>query len=371
MSTILSVQELPFDALTLLSSLPMPVLLIGDDNKVFAANEASEHLFDRSNMRIKGRKVDDIVQFKDSRINAAICDNEEDISAQNMEIVTPVGNIFVDLWVTSLPLHSNWRILMIIKRTAKRDYIGDHSEAGDQLALGAPAILSHEIKNPLAGIKGAAQFLSKKADGSAKAMTQLIVDEVDRIARLLDQMQNLGNKTPVNFKAENIHIILDQMVQSIKVANPKFPDIMCHYDPSLPDVYVDYDAVLQILINLVQNAIDACENVDTPKIIVSTRYVMSGALREASEDGENRKTIKLPIEVTISDNGPGVPQHIKNELFTPFVSTKRDGQGLGLAIVRKFVRQLNSRILYERDEKRETTIFRLLLPMSVEVKADV
>jgi len=350
------------DGRAILSALPVPILLIAN-NDIIVANSASEDFFSQSKKRLEGKKLSDIVKFNDERINEAIQLKNNNLSAQNMEILLPKGMVQVDIWISEIDMPPASKILMIMKRHIKRDYIGDHSEAGDQFALGAPAILSHEIKNPLAGIKGAAQFLSKTGDESTHSMTQLIVTEVDRIARLLDQMQNLGNQTPAKFNEENIHIILDQAVQSIKVANPDFPDIICRFDPSLPDIYVDYDAVLQILINLIQNAIDACKNIEEPKIIISTRFVLSGALRRANDD-ESHQTIKLPIEVMIKDNGPGIPKHIENELFTPFVTTKREGQGLGLAIVRKFIRQLNSRILHERDDKNGMTIFRILLPMA-------
>ena len=348
----------------ILSALPVPILLVNEKNCIVKANDSCEDFFERSKNRIEGRPVEQIITFSDRRVNDALAAMNNDLSAQNMEIITPSENILVDIWINALHSHHNMRIIMIVKRREKRDYIGDHSEAGDQLAMGAAAILSHEIKNPLAGIKGAAQFLAKKADGSGLAMTNLIVTEVDRIARLLDQMQNLGNNKPVQFEKENIHIILDQALQSIRITNPNFPNIITRYDPSLPNIYADYDAVLQILINLIQNAIDACKDIAEPKVLISTRYVMSGSLRKSSD--ENINTVKLPIEVMIKDNGPGVPDHIQNELFTPFVTTKREGQGLGLAIVRKFIRQLNSRILHERDKQNGLTIFRILLPMSME-----
>ncbi len=346
----------------ILSALPIPILLVNKENIIVKANDSCEDFFERSKNRIEDRSVEQIIKFNDKRINDALVTMDNDLSAQNMEIITPSGSALVDVWINALQSHQDMRIIMIVKRREKRDYIGDHSEAGDQMAMGAPAILSHEIKNPLAGIKGAAQFLAKKADATELAMTNLIVTEVDRIARLLDQMQNLGNHNPVQFREENIHIILDQALQSIRIANPKFPDIITQYDPSLPNIYVDYDAVLQILINLIQNGIDACRDVENPEILIKTHYVMSGSLRRSND--QNTNTVKLPIEVVIKDNGPGVPDHIQNELFTPFVTTKREGQGLGLAIVRKFIRQLNSRILHERDEQNGQTIFRILLPMS-------
>ena len=346
----------------ILSALPIPILLIDEDRIIHATNNACEDFFSRSQNKFKGQRIENIIRFKDKHVNGSLFDFTNDLSAQNIDIILPNGATSVDIWVNNIGDAHNLWALMIINRPHRRDYIGEHSEAGEQLAIGAPAILSHEIKNPLAGIKGAAQFLSKNNDPTAKAMTNLIVDEVDRIARLLDQMQNLGNTNTITINEENIHEILDQAVQNIRVANPNFPDIIRYYDPSLPNILVDYDAVLQILINILQNAIDACVHLEEPQITISTRFVLSGALRRSNAD--KQQTIKLPIEVTIKDNGPGIAKHIQNELFTPFVTTKREGQGLGLAIVRKFVRQLNSRILYERDEENYITIFKLLLPMA-------
>ena len=273
----------------ILSALPIPIMLVNEENIIVKANDSCEDFFERGKNRIENRSVEHIIKFIDKRINEALVTMDNDLSAQNMEIITPSGSALVDVWLNALQSQQNMRIIMIVKRREKRDYIGDHSEAGEQLAIGAPAILSHEIKNPLAGIKGAAQFLAKRADSSGLAMTNLIVTEVDRIARLLDQMQNLGNNKPVQFREENIHIILDQALQSIRIANPKFPDIVTQYDPSLPNIYVDYDAVLQILINLVQNGIDACKGVEEPEIIIKTHYVMSGSLRRSND----RNTILL------------------------------------------------------------------------------
>ena len=139
------------------------------------------------------------------------------------------------------------------------------------------------------------------------------------------------------------------------------PEISINYDPSLPEVMIDADAMVQIIINLMQNAIDALEGRFDGIIGISTRFVMSGELREVDVD---RRSIKLPVEIAISDNGPGVPAHIEEELFSPFVTTKRDGQGLGLAIVRKLISQMHSRIIFERDEAKLLTSFRLFLPVA-------
>ena len=345
----------------LLAGIPVPVLLIGQDNIVAFANDASEAFFSRSKRKIEGSSVADLLKFSSDRMNAVLTARENDISAQDMELVTAQGSITVDINISVLPSDPEWRLLFLSPRHGGREHISEHKDSGQQQAMGAPAILGHEIKNPLAGIKGAAQLLARRVDNSGQALTDLIVNEVDRIARLLNQMQKLGHSEPAALAPANVHLLIERAIRSIRAANRAMPEISINYDPSLPEVMIDADAMVQILINLMQNAVDALNGRLDGNIGISTRFVMSGALREADLD---RRSSKLPVEVTISDNGPGVPSHIEDELFSPFVTTKRDGQGLGLAIVRKLISQMNSRIVFERDAAKALTMFRLFLPVA-------
>ncbi len=346
---------------SVLAALPLPMLLIGPDNLISYANHASESFLGKSRKRMIGGDIASALNCSDERFNAALSGIEGDISAQDMELGTLNGPVIADLAISNVPSGASWRIVVISPRYSGRPHINEHNEAGAQQALGAPAILGHEIKNPLAGIKGAAQLLARQIDEKQRPMTDLIVNEVDRIARLLDQMQNLGNVAPSNIMPANIHLLIERAIRSIRAANKGLPEISINYDPSLPDVMIDADAMVQILINLIQNAIDALDNKLDSVIGISTRYVMSGALRDT---GNDRRAIKLPVEISITDNGPGVPPHIEDELFAPFVTTKRDGQGLGLAIVRKLITQMNARVAYERDQESQLTYFRLFLPIT-------
>lgn len=349
------------DSGQLLASIPVPVLLIGSDNVIAFANDASEAFFSRSKRKLEGSNVSDLLKFTSERMNAVLATRENDISAQDMELVTAQGSIIIDINIATLPSDPEWRLFFLSPRHGGREHISEQKDGGQQQAMGAPAILGHEIKNPLAGIKGAAQLLARRVDSDGKALTELIVNEVDRIVRLLDQMQKLGRSEPAELAPANVHLLIERAIRSIRAANRAMPEISINYDPSLPEVLIDADAMVQIIINLMQNAVDALDGRLDGIIGISTRYVMSGALREADVD---RRSVKLPVEIAISDNGPGVPAHIEEELFSPFVTTKRDGQGLGLAIVRKLISQMNSRILFERDDVKRITQFRLFLPVA-------
>lgn len=351
----------------ILANIPVPVLLIAPDNHIAYANDASEAFFGRSRKRLEGQVLESVLLFESDRMNLALVSQENDLSAQDMELKSIHGSITVDINISLLPGETDWRIAVISPRHGGREHIGEQKDSGQQQAMGAPAILGHEIKNPLAGIKGAAQLLARHVDKKNQPLTELIVNEVDRIARLLDQMQNLGRSEPPELAPANVHLLIERAIRSLRAANRAMPELSINYDPSLPEVLINADAMVQILINLLQNAVDALKGRLDGVIGISTRFVMSGALREADME---RRSVKLPVEIAISDNGPGVPEHIEDELFSPFVTTKRDGQGLGLAIVRNLAQQMNSRIVFERDAQRQITIFRLFLPVAT-MKGDV
>ena len=350
----------------ILSSLPEPVLALAPNGTIGYANGAAEVLLGRSARRLIGREVGKVICFADARMNQMLARPEGTLTAQNMDLLLPDaehGAQNVDVSLAPVENEPGWYVLALLPQPSGRVLQSARDRAGEQAALGAPSILSHEIKNPLAGIKGAAQLLAKTAEQKALPLIKLIVTEVDRIARIIDQIQHLGSRRPPKLEASNIHVLLDRAIQSLRAANPSPPSIRINFDPSLPDVIVDPDAMLQILINLLQNACDALRGTDNPEITISTRFLMSGALK-APVDSHGERPVKLPVEVTLSDNGPGVPEAIADELFSPFVTSKRDGQGLGLAIVQKLMRDMNGRVTHERDRDAGLTQFRLLLPIT-------
>lgn len=349
------------DKAQILANIPLPLLVAGSDHQIIYTNDAAEDFFGRSRKKMLGLPIRGILTFADAAMARLLDFDSGDISAQGTDIKTSGGIVHADISVVVMAQRPEWRLVIISPRHGARGQVSEPGQPGAQQAVGAPAILSHEIKNPLAGIKGAAQLLARQNGADSRALTDLIVTEVDRIARLLDQMQSLSNAGPRYLAAANVHAVIERAIRSVRAANRILPDVAINYDPSLPHVLIDEDAMVQILINLVQNAVDALDGRDGSYIGISTRFVMSGEYRDAGDEG---RLIKLPVEISISDNGPGVAPHIAGELFSPFVTTKREGQGLGLAIVRKLVNQMNSRIVYERDRAAGITYFRLFLPVA-------
>ncbi len=228
---------------------------------------------------------------------------------------------------------------------------------GGELVSGMGRMIAHELKNPLAGIKGAAQLLRDDIDtAEGLDLLDLISSEIDRIRRLADRMETLGDQDPDNTEQVNIHELLRQARRVIQSANP---DLIFteRYDPSLPMTTGDADTLMQALLNLIKNASEAIENnTDNGEITLETRF------RAGVRNGRREGPRHLPIEIRIIDNGPGVPPELIHELFQPFVTTKADGQGLGLALVSKVARAHGG--LVEVNSAPGHTEFSLLLPTS-------
>lgn len=357
--------DLP-DGQMIMASLPDPLLLIDDDNVILFVNDAAETFFGRSRNRIRNHHVTSLLQLEDGALDNILAERERSLKAQDIGLILfDERTVRANILLAPVQGQAGLRLLLVEPQWPERDFPAGGGMGGEQSAMGAPAILGHEIKNPLAGIRGAAQLLARGLDQGQRTLTDLIIAEVDRIARIIDQMQHLGKTGPAHIAPVNIHVLLDRAIQTIRAGQQDLPRISINFDPSLPDVMVDSDAALQVLINLLQNAVEALRDAGTenPEIIVTTRYVLGGQLRQPESKEEGDAPVRLPIEVVVADNGPGVPRHIEEELFAPFVTSKRYGQGLGLAIVRKLMRDMNGRIVYERDERAGQTLFRMLMPM--------
>lgn len=347
----------PPDAASQIAGLIFALLLVDEHNRVAEANQATENLLGQSARWIIGEPVVDAVRLLDERVSEMLRDPDGALVARNVSLSTASGDKRVNLTVSPLTAYAGWRVVTI--SDAGRDEEG-REEKLDATSLGAPSILAHEIKNPLAAIRGAGQLIARKLKAEDQRLARMITDEVDRIARLIDRMQQLGRTTSEPVSAVNLHEAIRAAVATVRVAGSEGVTIEEEFDPSLPAVLANRDALEQVLINLISNARDAASAQEDGKVIVRTRFA-SGLAFSAIRLG---RKVKLPIEVTVSDNGDGIQEDIRDHVFEPFISSKKSGQGLGLALVRKLVRDMNGRIGHERDDSAGMTRFKVHLPVA-------
>lgn len=353
------------DAQRQLASLPLAIVLLAPGLRIAAVNPAGEQFLGQSLRRLSGRVLTEILTFAEPRLAERIGDSETPVSAREVNvIVAGQGSRRLDVTLTPIVDEAGWQLLSLHDSSAA-EALGDDSGAPNDPILRGPEILSHEIKNPLAGIRGAAQLLARKVDGRERELTDLITAEVDRIATLIDQMQTLSRRTAAPVEPCNLHEAARRAIAVLDVASGAGVRIEEEFDPSLPSVLGSPDGLVQVLINLLANAREACRDKAKPRIVVRTRFA-SGLQLHSSNEG---RPVRLPIELRVSDNGPGVDPAMRDHIFDPFVTTKKSGQGLGLALVRKLVRDMNGRIAHEREDAGGWTHFRVHLPLAIEPRA--
>ena len=338
----------------LLAALPTPLLLIDPDGVIRDANAAAEALLILSRGAIVGVNVRDA-------IGHALTSTPLDTPfvSYDLEIALPGGrHQRADLMAAPLSDRPGWRIVTIHLLPTQHPIARRSGLDGGALtAAGVAAMLAHEIKNPLSGIRGAAQLLEASVDAESAVLTRLIRDEVDRVAALIDRMEGFTDTRLLETEPQNIHALLEH---ARAVASNGFPAAIRlreRYDPSLPPVLGHRDSLVQILINLIKNAAEAL-GVHGGTITLTTAY-RHGMRMVTDQDGGRRL---LPIEVCVIDDGPGAPQAIAEHLFDPFVTSKPTGRGLGLALVQKLVVDQGGMVEYAREGRPERTVFRLLLP---------
>ena len=363
------VQPVPILTEVLLNALPHPLLLIGAGLRIEYVNAAAEDFFQMSAAVLRRRQLTDVVAFGSPLI--ALVEQVQRNETHVNEYGVDLGSFrfdapkLVDLYCGPLP-EAPGRVLVLLQQRSMAQMIErqlTHRSAARSVSALA-AVLAHEIKNPLSGIRGAAQLIESERPDSDRTLTQLICAESDRICKLVDRMEIFGDERPLLREAVNIHDVLDH-VKLIAVSGfARQIKIVEHYDPSLPSVPGSRDKLIQVFLNLVKNAAEAIgEERPDGQIILTTSFRPGVRL---SVPGSQAR-VSLPLEIAVEDNGAGVPTDLMPHLFDPFVTTKPSGTGLGLALVAKIIGDHGGMI--ECDSRPRQTVFRALMPMADSEKA--
>lgn len=339
------------------ASLPVPALLLAPDDTILEPNPAAELFLNLSARHLVGASV-----WERVTIDAAL----EDAFRRAREQRSPLFVNDVDVGSGERPpmqcnlqfaplqgAEGHMLLLISPREVASRMSQNQAGTKAAKSAIGMAEMLAHEIKNPLAGIAGAAQLLSMGLAGDELELTDLIVEETRRIVKLLDQVEQFGNSKPAQLGSVNIHDVLDRARQSAAVGFGAHMMFVEDYDPSLPQALADADQLLQVFLNLIRNACEAGGGV------IRLRTFYEPSLRLRRKDGSQAR---LPLQVEVVDDGPGLRPDIAADVFEPFVSGRENGTGLGLALVSKLLNGMGAWISVESAPGR--TVFRVSLPLA-------
>jgi two-component system nitrogen regulation sensor histidine kinase GlnL len=341
------------------TSLPVPAMMLDKDDLIISSNAAAESFLNMSSKSLTGQRIWEKVMIE------APLEGPFDRARENRSSLF-VNDVFVgsgerapmtcNIQFAPLQGSDDVMIVMISPREIASRMNQHHStEKAAKSAIGMAEMLAHEIKNPLAGITGAAQLLSMGLSSEDQEMTDLIVEESRRIVKLLEQVEQFGNLRPPLLKSVNIHDVLDRARQSASVGFGAHMLFVEDYDPSLPQTLADGDQLLQVFLNLLKNAAEANKEGGTIRL----RSFYDTSLRVRRADGTQAR---LPLQIEIIDDGPGLPPAIADDIFEPFVSGKENGTGLGLALVSKLIGEGGGWISVDSVPGR--TVFRISLPLA-------
>ncbi|WP_375262933.1 nitrogen regulation protein NR(II) [Palleronia sp.] len=344
------------------ASLPLPALLLDAQDRIVEVNAAAEDFLMSSAKSLQGEPVFDRI-FIDAPLDEAfgrVRTNGSPLYVNTVEVGS--GNRppeTCDIQVAPLVgAGDHVLLLMTPRQIAGRLQKAKQARSSARSAIGMAEMLGHEIKNPLAGITGAAQLLSMSLDSADRELTDLIVGECRRIVALIDQVEQFGNLRPPERRAVNLHDLLDRTRKSAALGFAAHMRLKEEYDPSLPPALVDQDQMHQVFLNILKNAAEAA-GPEGGTITVRTFY--DHGLRVRLGDGE---TAAVPLQVEVIDDGPGMPPDLMESIFDPFVSGKENGTGLGLALVSKIISDHDGLIAVESRPGR--TAFRVSLPLAPE-----
>ncbi len=351
------------DTAAIWSSLPVPGVVLTAQERIAALNPAAEMFLNASARALLQVPLWERVQL-DTPLSPAMDRARAEgttLFVNDVEVRFPGASrapVQCNLQLAPLSEGEGRMILLISPRELAGRLGQSHSgAAAAQSAIGMAEMLAHEIKNPLAGITGAAQLLSMNLGPEDQELTDLIVAESRRIVKLLEQVEQFGNVSPPEARAVNLHDVLDRARRSAQLSFAAPMRIIEEYDPSLPPARGDADQLMQVVLNLLRNAAEAAARAGRPEGTVRLRtfYEHAFRLRRAGAPGQ-----PLPLQIEVIDDGPGLPQDLKGDIFDPFVSGRENGTGLGLALVSKIISDHEGWISVSSAPGR--TVFRISLP---------